>query len=362
MCGGATMFGEIRSLLKRPPSPQGWESLCAHISDLGFEQVSQIMPYVLDHLKEWPDALRVAPLRWRDGLVRGATLPFAPMVRVLDAGAMDLRNEDMLTFSRSTVVPHLRALSLRGNAISWRGLKILVEQGTLKGLVALNLAGTLPGGQGLELLADHMASGGLPALEQLSLAHTRLTMPLVLPLLEANTRRTLQALGLAHNGLQDGGMLTWFEAKSLPPMPLIDLAGNPITGRAFLVARRLGWTRGVGWLGVGGLGLSATGVLPLLRGQDWPMLHTLDLSSNPIAPSLQVLVGQGRAGGFSALRVLGLLETGAQVREVIALIEGLPGLQGLVLDRTLATPEAHDFAQEHGVRLLANVPDPWLVP
>ena len=201
-----------------------------------------------------------------------------------------------------------------------------------------------------------------PHLEQLCLGHTGVDIPSVLPLLEANTRGKLHAMNMRHNGLHDPAMLLWFGSEASRAIHTLDLGGNPITGHALMAARRLGWTRAMTWLGIQHLGLSATGVLPLLRGQAWPRLRTLELGGNQVARSLSVLATQGAQGGFPALRALGLCDTGASIREVIALVEGLGTLRELAVDASLCTPEAIDFAQEHGVALVANLPTPWLVP
>jgi hypothetical protein len=80
-------FGELRSLLSQAPSELLWEQLCALCDaevavDTGrFE--AEVLPYVLDGLAGWPDALRTAPRRWIDAIIAAGDHPCGPLVRRL---------------------------------------------------------------------------------------------------------------------------------------------------------------------------------------------------------------------------------------------------------------------------------------
>jgi hypothetical protein len=61
-------FGDLRSILQRPPDPLAWGALCDLLDR--WPDVTSLrdvaLPYALDHLASWPDALRAAPAHWLD--------------------------------------------------------------------------------------------------------------------------------------------------------------------------------------------------------------------------------------------------------------------------------------------------------
>ena len=199
---GVCMFGEVRSILQRQPSESNWEELCQLVSEdwrrPGFEE--DLLPYILSHLDEWPDSMRTTPLRWRDGLVRGASLPFVEMVRVLDTTGMELKNEDMWTLAKSPVMRHITGLILRGNKIGWRGMNHLFEgeEAPAPHLRSLDLSDTAIGGEGVRLLAR---TDALPKLESLSLEGLHLSGDAIDVLMSSETLVSLVALDLGRNNL-----------------------------------------------------------------------------------------------------------------------------------------------------------------
>ena len=58
----ATDFGELRSLLQRPPDVSVWNHLGLYLSMLNERDdfASAIVPYITDHVEDWPVALRKA--------------------------------------------------------------------------------------------------------------------------------------------------------------------------------------------------------------------------------------------------------------------------------------------------------------
>ncbi len=59
------LFARLRGLLFEPPSPQGWDALCALFDRLPAEHVDMALLYAQPHLERWPQSMRIPPLRWR---------------------------------------------------------------------------------------------------------------------------------------------------------------------------------------------------------------------------------------------------------------------------------------------------------
>lgn len=234
------MFGEVRSVLQRPPSEANWEELCQLVSQdwrrPGFEE--DLLPYILSHLDEWPDSMRTTPLRWRDGLVRGASMPFMGMVRVLDATGMGLKNEDMWTLAKSPVMRHITGLILAGNKIGWRGLNHLFEgeEAPAPHLRSLDLSHTAIGGEGVRMLA---ATEALPRLESLSLEGLGLSRDAIDVLTSSETLPSLTALSLARNDLAARHLEVLAEGELFERLRVLSLDENNLGAHGGLrLARR----------------------------------------------------------------------------------------------------------------------------
>jgi hypothetical protein len=63
------LFGELRSILQRPPSEEVWRELCDNVNKWPYVDVEHvILPYASGLLDAWPDRLREAPRTWLDDL------------------------------------------------------------------------------------------------------------------------------------------------------------------------------------------------------------------------------------------------------------------------------------------------------
>lgn len=65
-------FGELRSLLQQPPSKNLWELVTGLVATWpdGDERDALIAPYVSEHIRRWPNALREIPKSWLVALAR----------------------------------------------------------------------------------------------------------------------------------------------------------------------------------------------------------------------------------------------------------------------------------------------------
>ncbi len=74
------LFGELRSVLQRPPSEASWVALGENIERWPEDDlVGHVLTYAEDHLRGWPDALRIAPTRWHG---RGARMSLCRRVKI----------------------------------------------------------------------------------------------------------------------------------------------------------------------------------------------------------------------------------------------------------------------------------------
>lgn len=82
----AAVFGELRSLLARAPSPQGWRALVAQLDALDDDDdlpwlCEVALPYCDEGLTGWPEHMRIAPTRWMSRLSVGEDEPRVSLAR-----------------------------------------------------------------------------------------------------------------------------------------------------------------------------------------------------------------------------------------------------------------------------------------
>ncbi|MEM1347742.1 MAG: hypothetical protein AAGI01_04235, partial [Myxococcota bacterium] len=193
-------FGDVRSLLQQAPSPQHWRALCQAVAEWdGPEFEERVLPYILDGLASWPLRLRRAPMRWLDGLARGARLPWAPMVKVLDLTDFGLRNEDMHTLAHAPALEHLEVLILDGNDIGIKGVRYLSESPEVRSLRVLSLQGARVDAEGARAIT---ATPYFASLERLVLRDAQLHTEAVEYLAHTDQLHALRELDLSHNGMR----------------------------------------------------------------------------------------------------------------------------------------------------------------
>lgn len=75
-------FGELRSLAHGEPDARRWRAICEHLEELPEGSLrEQVLPYLEDLLRAWPDTLRVMPPRWLTRLAGGQPEPRASIAR-----------------------------------------------------------------------------------------------------------------------------------------------------------------------------------------------------------------------------------------------------------------------------------------
>ena len=90
----AQLFGELRSLLQRPPSEANWLELCELLERAWLDHPEELehtlLPYTAQALSRWPDALRKMPGNWQHYLTSQNTYPPSLLLRTIRLRPMDL--------------------------------------------------------------------------------------------------------------------------------------------------------------------------------------------------------------------------------------------------------------------------------
>ena len=343
------MFGEVRSLLQQAPTAQNWEALCQHVSDWGEPGFAEsALPYILSHLERWPDHLRRAPLRWAEGLARGAALEFAPMVRVLDARALNLKNEDMWTLARAPIMKHVTGLNLAHNPIGWRGLSHLFDtpEPVAPQLRALDVGASAVGGEGVRLLASSQALRGLKslALTQLSLSPASLAA-----LSQSEVLGELKALHLGGNDFGERHLEAVSRGELIAGLETLALDRNPLGARGGLwMLRHMGLAH-LKALGLRGCELPGGLIGALGRPGTLDEVHTLCLSGNQ---GLSALADLARARGLRHLRALEVEGASAAAAQAVAVSAQLPALHIIAAQGEVIDPALKERAAMHDRRVV----------
>ncbi len=352
------MFGEIRSLLQDKPSAQGWEELCHVISEWrGPEDLETlVMPYILSHLQEWPHAMRRTPLRWKEGLVRGARLPFGPLVKVLDGAELKLRNEDLLTLARAPVMSHVEAIDLSRNVFGWRGLShLLTSAPSRERWRALRLAPTAVGVEGLRLIAD---TPGLSRLEVLSLSNVRTSPEGLHALMNSAHLSALNTLVLAHNDMTERHIEALVDGERFTQLETLVLGHNPLGSRGVIRLFHQRRTQHLEALDLCACGLTTPVAELLSQSRALPRLKRLRLAQNPLVRRVEVFDGARLFRNLEGLDVSG--EEGEERASAMRLLEKgvLGGLEVLAISRRAHDARIVQLAVDRGIELVDRLPLP----
>jgi hypothetical protein len=89
----AQLFGELRSLLQRPPSEATWLELCELLERAWLDHPEAVentlLPYAAQALSRWPDALRKMPGNWQHYLTTKSSYPPSLLLRTVRLRPMD---------------------------------------------------------------------------------------------------------------------------------------------------------------------------------------------------------------------------------------------------------------------------------
>lgn len=355
-------FGELRSLLHGAPSASGWRAICELVQSWPSDDVQgaqQAIHYALDHLRRWPDALRVVPRAWLDAALLGQPPAYLPLATHLDAPYYGLSARDLSVLAASGALDHWRVIRLAHSPLRAEGAWVLAsapcelvgldlsycslgDAGAAQlararrwdGLRELSLDRNDLGPDGLEAL---MLASFIPSLESLSLASNWLTDACAAQL-STPRLRSLHTLNLDANRLGDRGVRAMMESRwSAPRLRRLSLAANGLGPDA---AQAIAWRAFASPLESLELGrnmIGSRGLHALTESSRLDNLIWLDVSNNALrdealwafhdTPHLPQLAGLGLSDN-------GLTDEGMAA---VARWAGLGGLTSLNLSGNLIT-------------------------
>lgn len=147
-------FGEIRSLVHAQPSAERWVALCQLLLSWPEEDLQQrVLPYVDNHLEQWPSHLKITPKGWIARLNQGVNISALSIVKhihatghqptglllaqlaeldaITDIESLTLREnlapEDFEYFHNWPTLPHLNQLTLQNHQMNTQTIDRLIE-------------------------------------------------------------------------------------------------------------------------------------------------------------------------------------------------------------------------------------------
>lgn len=225
-------FGELRSLLQRPPSRKGWERLCAMIEGWPAARVTErdevAIPYALDHLASWPDLYRTPTPVMRRAILRRevpTALLLCTTLSLESSHTRRIANATIIALASSPAARSLRTLQLNGAPIGLPAAHALGASPHLAQLRTLELNHARLGPDG----AAALATPQLAALECLSVADTQLTDAGMRHLLGAPFAAQLEFLDARRNRLTDATADHIERATALRHLRNLHLDDNALT-------------------------------------------------------------------------------------------------------------------------------------
>jgi hypothetical protein len=151
-------FGELRSLLQQPYTPELWERLCAWLPEQDPDSLErELVPYAASILARWPLGSRPMPHPWHQRLLahndpgRFPTDhpgPAGPYIRaagsLLLTGRRAARPNDLRRLARSPHLGAIEALTLEDLTLLPEDVESLCDEPSLDDLHALTLRRTSP--------------------------------------------------------------------------------------------------------------------------------------------------------------------------------------------------------------------------
>jgi Ran GTPase-activating protein (RanGAP) involved in mRNA processing and transport len=253
-------FGELRALLQRPPSEDGWlllTGLIDHAREMLDEDEfeHQWVDYACDHLESWAAELRKCPEHWCEELLQGQrATSHLKLVRQLDLterlGSKQAKLRRIITCEH---LARVERLALGNLEFSPRALGTLLHEGPWQKLRGLSVTHV-----------DLSESSGL---------------------LEHRNCASLETLELNQNDLNEGTLARMLQSAFAPNLRALSITNNPALGpkAASHIAENPSLAN-LRVLEMCGCGLLGQGLRTLAASPHLTQLSTLRLRQNRIEP------------------------------------------------------------------------------
>lgn len=193
-------FGELRSLLHRPPTKKTWLDLCDEIERWdadSTELLTVVLPYAEAFLENYPDELRVMPVSWRNAL--------------LASGKLDL-----------PWYAWARTMNINGERLRIRETRHLVQCKHLTGLTRLDIFAQISQTAfGLLVQAPYLTSIKTLGLRQTNIEDAQFSKLITAPMFE----RGLRSLDLGWSGVSERGLQALALSKHMSGLEVLGLEG-----------------------------------------------------------------------------------------------------------------------------------------
>jgi len=221
-------LANLRELLAARPSRDVWHRLCALLDAWPDRlDLSIALDYASEHLKSWPDRLRVAPAAWwRPVAERDADQPRLTLVRALELSAEVEVDAPLLTLARCPQLSDLLILKLSHcELLDDATLADLLSEPNLADLEELWI-------DGIDLTWDHLNHWEdiktVPALLTLALVNDALEDDAIEALCGIDALASLVRLDLSSNHIGDEGARALARCPHLSALRQLVLRDNPI--------------------------------------------------------------------------------------------------------------------------------------
>lgn len=217
----------LRVCLEVEPSPEAWIALCAQIDrhPTNAQLYQEVLPWLGEQLESWPDALRVAPMRWWEPAILGEETVLLWLCRKLTLRRAYPANPRTVPWIlASPYIHNLTILDLPESHVNDDVARELARCPRLSNLRHLSLERNEVGAAGLGALAvsPHLSE----RLEVLHLGHNALHDDAMEVLRAPEAFPALRVLDLSDNWIGDSGLTLLARSPIVAHLVELDLTGN----------------------------------------------------------------------------------------------------------------------------------------
>lgn len=238
-------FGELRSLLHQGPS--AWNDISLLLEkwepDEAFQQT--ILPYVRDHITQWPEGSASVPSRWKRWLLHGYEVHPLVLFDRLDMSNRHLDASDLLQLAKLECIQHTRVLNLESCNLYAGAIASFFAKEPLPNLEVLRLnRNSLKGEDAVALFQDTRLAG----LHTLGLRTTQLDHRVLEALVGSPSVWTLQILKLSGNRLDGRAREILYQADKMLSLRSIDLNQVGFEASDLEHLAKAPWLKSLRWL------------------------------------------------------------------------------------------------------------------